>query len=152
MSTVTRMPEVIDALLTIIEEATKLQVTDGPHLGELMDAAVVVGLTDGPETPGYRTDLEPLDGSGRRARYRESWTVHCLLTLVSGDTAMASLRAEAGGHLAAILEALRYQPADGARPPWDTIPRIARTQWAPIQDQNGAAVNVVFDVVGTCLL
>lgn len=151
MSMVTRMPEVVDALIDAVETATGLQITDGPHIGHLMDAAVVVGLTEGPESPGYRTDLEQLEGVGRRARYRENWTVHCLLTLATGGTDMAALRTQAGTYLAQIVEALRVQPAGLSRP-WDTIPRVARTQWAPIQAESGAIVNVVFDVDGTCLL
>lgn len=147
---VTRMPEVIDALIDVLNGIGGFQVTDGPIIGELMDNAVVVGLTEGPESPGYRTELEPLEGLGRR-RYRERWTIHCLLTLATGQTDMAALRSRAGGMLAQIIEALRDEAPSRPRP-WDAVPAIARTEWAPIQSPQGAVINIVFDIDGSCLL
>lgn len=147
----TRIGDVVDHVRQVTAAAVGegWQVLDGPLIGELMDKAVVVGFTESVDRPGYTTAREQMDGYGRPS-YREDFTVRCLLTIASGDTDLAPLRDQATTALAAIEDALRAQHV--AAGVWNRAGLTGDTQWIPLQDPNGAAMNVIYTVEGTCLL
>lgn len=148
MSTLTRMPAVVDGLVALFGTATGLQVLDGPHIGEVMLEAICVGLSPDQAKPGYDVDVTQLEGFGP-PRYQEEWTVSSLLSVSSGDTDIASLRVRAGELLAQVDEALRGAHVGTA---WQRAAFGGRMEWLPLQTPNGASVNVFFDVVGASLL
>lgn len=145
----TRVPEAIDALVTLIGEATGIQVTDGAYIGELADEALCVGLTEGPDRPGYSVAVTRQDGLGR-PRLREEITVRCLLSLITGTNDTKALRERAGVLLGRIAEAL----ADDARRPgvWDRALLGANLEWIPVLGPTGATLGVLFEIDGTSLL
>ncbi len=145
----TRVPEAIDALIALIHDATGIQVTDGAYIGELADEALCVGLTEGPNRPGYTVSVRRQEGLGR-PRVREEITVRCLLSLVTGENDTKTLRDRAGTLLGKIAEAL----ADNARRPdvWDSAFLGANLEWIPVLGPSGATLAVLFEVDGTSLL
>ncbi|MHB1063533.1 MAG: hypothetical protein ACYC1Z_03405 [Georgenia sp.] len=146
---VTRIPAVVDLLRQVAVDATGLQVIDGPHVGELMDEAIVIGFTDSVDRPGYSTTWERQPGFGAPS-LRENFTVRCLLTVASGSIDMAVLRARCGEELAKFDAALRDRHvADGV---WDMAGLSGEAEWLPLQAPDGASMTVVFTVEGACLL
>ncbi len=140
----TRVGAVVGRLVELHKEHSDLQVLDGPHLGEVMDEAFVVGLTDGPDRPGYEATATVLPGMGK-PRYREDVTVRCLLTLTSGTTNLAALRERAVDLLTALAVALGDDHvAAGA---WDRAEFAREFEWIPIQHEQGATVNVLYSIV-----
>lgn len=156
MNVATRMPEVLDQLIATFKAATVtdehpegIQVTDGPHIGEVMYEAIVVGFTDGPDRPGYNATVSRQPGMGA-PRLQEDFTVRSLLTLTSGDTDIRALRNRAGELLGLIGAALAgIHVKDGV---WERATLNGDTEWIPIQHPDGATVNVFFQVDGSSLL
>lgn len=148
--TLSRVDAAVDAFVSMAEAALPgVQVLDGPLLGELMDAALVVGLADTAGTPGYESDVTRQDGYGR-PRYIEAVTIRSMLTLTSGEASLADLRAQAIGHMSALDNALRDMVArDGV---WDRCEMTGAIRWTPFQTSGGTTLNAFFTVVGTCLL
>lgn len=150
---VSRMPAVVGRLVTEARTATDLeQVLDGPHLGEVMSDCLVLGFTDSADRPGYESTITRQDGTGR-PRLVEEFIVRCLVSIASGDTdeaAVSRLRARCGDVLAAIDTHLRgLGPVPGV---WDRAALTGDTEWIPLQDQDGAAMNVLFTIEGAALL
>lgn len=147
MATTTRVDKVVDELLTRIATATGLQTLDGPTVDEPMHDCVVVGL--GEDRPGYETTVTQEPGMGR-PRMREDFTVNCTLTLVSGTTDMAPLRARAALLVGLIDDALR----DVHRLPgvWERAGVTGGHRWGTAMTSSGALVVVVFAVQGSSLL
>lgn len=145
----TRIHLVVDKLLEISGDATGLQVLDGPHVGEVMLEAIVVGFTDGPDRPGYSVDVARQDGLGR-PRLREDFTVRMLMTVTSGDIDMAALRTRAATLVGQLDTALRDD--DVVAGVWERAALGGEMQWIPIQHTQGATCNVLFEVVGSSLL
>lgn len=145
----TKIPQVAAKLIDLFHTATGVQVTDGPHLGELDDEAMCVGLTEGPERPGYTTTINRMPSMGR-TRLREDFTIRCFLSLITGETDMAALRARAGQILGQVAAALadEYVVTDL----WDKVVLGDRTEWIPVQADSGAVLSVFFTVDGSCLL
>lgn len=142
----TRIAAVVDKLVEIHEEHGGLaQVLDGPHIGELMDEAYVIGLTEGPERPGYEVEAVSMPGMGR-ARYTEEVTVRCLLTLTSGTTQMKALRARAATLLTTLAAALADQTVVAGV--WSRAAFGREFEWIPIQHEQGATINVIYSI--TC--
>ena len=150
--TVTRIDVVLDAILLVLRDAVPdLAVADGPEIGLPMDRALCVGFTDGPERPGYSTTWVRQDGYGQRPR--EDFTVHCFLTLGTGDTdreVLKRLRSQAAGYLQQMDAALRA--VRGRTAVWERAGLGGETEWMPAILDNGAICNVFFDVVGTSVL
>lgn len=150
---ITRVPAVIDHLLDLFRAASPhLQVADGPTIGVVMSEAICVGFSENPDSPGYETSVEKMDGIGR-PRYVEAFTVRCFLTLSAGDTDEGSvkrLRDRAGELLALLDTALR---ADHTKTGiWDRAQLGSEFGWVPIIDEHGTVCNVFFSVIGASLL
>lgn len=148
-----RMPQIVDRLVAEARAATDLeQVLDGPHLGELLADCLVIGLTDSADRAGYESRVTRQEGVGR-PRLVEAFVVRCLVTSATGDTdehAVARLRARCGKVLADLDAHLRaLGPVQGL---WDQIGLTGDTDWIPLQDQDGAAMNVLFMIEGAALL
>jgi len=145
----TRVPDVVDALVTLFRDATDLQTLDGPHLGEVMNHAICVGLSSDQSRPGYDVEVTRQDGLGR-PRYLEAWTVSSVLSLTSGDSDVAALRTAAADALGKIDTALRALRTNGDV--WQRAGFGARMEWLPVLHPQGATVNVFFDIVGESVL
>lgn len=149
MATTTQLARVVDALLVVAREAlpVDVQILDGPTVGEVPPLVLVVGLADG--EPGYSSTLDRMEGAGA-PRYRESWSVGCLLSLWSGDALMSPLRSRAATMLGALDEALRVRDcADGV---WERVGIVGGAGWQAVQTPSGAMVSVEFDVEGVSIL
>jgi hypothetical protein len=148
--TVTRIHDVVDALVDLIEAAAPdLQVADGPVIGEILSEAICVGFTEGADSPGYSTEYVRQDGMGR-VRYQEAWSVRCFLTISSGDTDMRALRARGADILGLIAAALADRTRDEAA--WDRAVLSGSADWVPVITDQGGLVNVFFSVEGASLL
>ena len=145
----TRMPAIVDRLGAIMKEATGLQIIDGPHIGELMDEAIVIGFTESADRPGYQSTITRQPGYGAPSLLEE-FTVRCLLTIASGDTDIAALRNACGGHLNDLAVALAVEHV--AEDVWERAALGGDAEWLPLQGQDGAAMSVIFTVEGACLL
>lgn len=155
----TRVGDVVTAVLTVAHDLADalvadnpdlpLEVHDGPALGVIYDRALIIGLPDGPDNPGYRASTERAQGMGRRKS--ETVTVHCLLTLSTGDEdAMSDLRSQA-------LTVMRYLDAslrsdDVTKRPWQRVAVLGDADWVGVLHQEGSTLNVLFDVEAVCLL
>lgn len=148
MPTLTRVPAVVDGLIALFTAATGLQVLDGPHVGEVMQEAICVGLSPDQSLPGYQVDIVRQEGYGG-PRYAEEWTISSLLSITSGDIDMKALRLRAGEALAEIDAAIRAAHTGEL---WQKAALGGRMEWLPLQHPQGASVNVFFDVVGSSLL
>lgn len=154
MTTVTRIDLVLDQVLLIARAALPtVTVTDGPRVGITAMRALCVGFTDGPDHPGYATTWVPQDGYGKGGRPREDFTVHCLLTLGTGDTdddVLQRLRTDAAEQLRALDDALREH--SGGNAVWKRAGLGAEAEWVPAVVEDGSVCNVMFDIVGTSVL
>lgn len=155
----TRVGDVVEAILAIAEHLAQdmvdadpenqLEVHDGPALEVLYDRALVLGLTDGPDNPGYRSSIDRAQGMGRRKV--ETVTVHCLLTLSTGDDdAIARLRSQCSTVMRELDERLRTD--DVVTRPWQRVAVLGDGEWVPLLHQAGSTVNVLFDIEAECLL
>lgn len=150
---VSRMPAIVGRLVEEAREATDVeQVFDGPHLGQLMSDVLVLGFTESADRPGYESRVTRQEGAGR-PRLIEAFVVRCLVSTASGDTdeaAVANLRNRCGKVLADLDEHLRdLGPVTGL---WSHVALTGDTEWIPLQDQDGAAMNVIFTIEGAALL
>lgn len=159
VDTLTRVGDVVAAILHVAQDLAAalvtdnpdlpLEVHDGPSLGVIYDRALIIGLPDGADNPGYRATTERAQGMGRRKT--ETVTVHCLLTLSTGDDdAMADLRSQA-------LTVMRYLDAslrseDPIDEPWQRVAVLGDADWVGLLHQEGSTLNVLFDVEAVCLL
>ncbi len=148
-----RMPQIVDRLVTEAREATDLeQVLDGPHLGEVMADCLVIGFTESADRAGYESTVARQDGSGR-PRLVEEFVIRCLVTTATGDTdeaAVRRLRTRCGDVLAALDT--HFRDLGPVQNLWQQVALTGETEWIPLQDQDGAAMNVLFTIEGTALL
>src|SRR3546814_12584710 len=106
-------------------------------------------MTDGPDNHGYRSVSERAQGMGRRKT--ETVTVHCLLTLYTGDDdAIARLRSQATAVMRVLADRLRTD--DVVERPWQRVAVLGDADWVPLLHDAGSTVNVLFDIEAACLL
>ena len=149
--TVSRLDVVLDRLVTVCAGATaaqKVQVIDGPYVGELAADILLLGLPDGAQ-PGYRSTVTKQQGYGR-PRLTEEWDVHCMLQLTTGTNDVAGLRSRAVVVLGLIDHALREQAR--VEDTWDRAGVAGQLDWVPLLGQAGASVTVLFNLTGAALL
>lgn len=146
MAATTRIHEVVDAILSLAAE-TGVQVLDGPSVDEPMLECLVVGLAE--DQPGYTVTVTREPGVGR-PRMREEFTVRCLLSLVSGDTATGPLRARAASLLGDLDD--RVRSAHRRPGVWEHAEVSGEMRWVPLQSSDGHMVGVWFQVNGWGLL
>lgn len=148
LPTTTRIPQVIDRLIALHQDATGYQVTDGAHVGELDHRAIAVGLSVGSRM-GYTAKTSAQADLGR-TRYREAWEVTCFLSIMSGGTDMKPLRDEAGEKLGALAVALSDLGVVASV--WDRATLGDTAEWVPEQAETGAIMSVLYTVEGVSLL
>lgn len=146
---VTRIHLVVTAVIELMRDVTDLQVTDGPHVGEIASEAICVGFTDSPDLPGYDTTIVRQDGLGR-PRMLEQFTIRSFLTVGSGDPDMPALRLRAATILGLIDGALRDE--HHSRGVWDRAALGGRVDWVPWVDSSGGLCNVFFSIEGASFL
>lgn len=153
--TITRIGAVLTGLTTLATTALadvdpKIEVLDGPRLGELPWRHLMLGITEPTGPAPYTTHYVRQDGLGA-PRYVEEWEIRCGLCLAHGDNDVASLRAEAVEVLGLLDAALRA--AHVSRGVWDDAGLgEADMQWFPFPNQSGATVLVYFSIEGSSLL
>ena len=150
----TRVAVVVPALIDLIRTATSWHVTDGASVGasDVPQDLVLVGLTDGPEAPGYTSSRSQDGGAGGlgRQRWQEDWTVRIFLTSWRGDEDLAARREACADALGKIEDRLaEVGPLEGV---WDAVQLGTEADWVPVQSTEGAACGVVFTIVGAGLL
>lgn len=146
MGDLTRVADVIEALVPLARTATGLQVLDGPHVGEPMDEVLVIGLSESADRPGYQVRLTRQEGTGR-PRYQELVEIRCLLSLTSGTSDVAPLRRRAADVLGLLDTALRDRVSSPGA--WDRALLSGDHDWVPILSETGALVVVMFSI--TCV-
>ncbi|MCP2265570.1 hypothetical protein ACFQHV_00990 [Promicromonospora thailandica] len=138
--------KVVEIALTL--DPDRLQVLDGPTVGELADDVLLIGMPDG-NKPGYKTTATRQQGMGR-PRLNEAWEVHCLLSLNSGANDLVALRARAVALLGLLDAKMRDDhTVDGV---WDRAALLGDMDWIPLQGAAGATLAILFDVSGEALL
>lgn len=142
----TNIDAVIGSLVALAEDATGLQVLDGPILDGLMWEHVVIGFPDG-EDSSYTVERSPMPGL--RQAMREDWSVRCLLSLTTGASTVADVRGRAVEALTALEAAVAA--ASTTSDLWDRARVEGRLDWFVLQHSDGVSVNVLFSVSGTCL-
>lgn len=145
--TATRVPDVVTDLVGLLEAATDVKVLRGPSLASVLPPShLVVGVReDGPGVTAERTRLE---GYGR-PRYREDWTVGCLLVLTDGGSDVAPLEETAAGILDALDTALRDSSSTAT---WETAEITGRLGWGTLHTDAGVQVAATFTATGWCWL
>ena len=144
MTTTSRIPAVIDALVSTLTAALpNVRVIDGPFVSVPDGDYLTVGWTpDGDTTSGGQTWA----GLGNRAR-DEQIDVPCYCDSYSGSTAVSARRTAAFALMAAAETALRNDPTLGGvipNPGWAQISAYTERQE---QTDAGVAVGVVFHVL-----
>jgi hypothetical protein len=148
MAAVTNIDQVVDALLALFTTATGLQVEDGPSVGEVAPAAIVVGMPSSGNEPGYTTEVAEQSGMGR-PRYEETCTVRSMLTISTGNTDAKEVRDTCAGHLRAIDTALRVAHTGAV---WDRARLGRQMEWVVIQHEDGVTCTVFFAVEAVKIL
>jgi hypothetical protein len=147
---ITRIGDVISKLVEIARtlDPDVLQVLDGPTIGELDEQVLLVGMPDG-NRPGYKTSVTRQEGMGR-PRMRESWDVHCLLSLASGSEDLLELRSRAVALFGLLDTKMRDDHTVAGV--WDRGALLGDMDWIPLQGPTGATLAILFDVSGVSLL
>jgi hypothetical protein len=149
MTTTSRVPDVIDALVALFAAAPGLagvKVLDGPVVtGSPLKDVVFVGYDGDPdEDGGLAVEFSQEWASiGQRAR-DETFTVTCAVLAWRGSTAVRPVRVRAFALLAAVEDALRAAPDLGQPPP--TIVAFASGSVHQAQRSEGMQCRIPFQV------
>lgn len=144
----TRIDDVVAAIVTVLADATGVEVQDGPRLGEVLFETIVVGITDDPDSAPYSVTVNAMQGLGR-PRNREDWVVRCLLTVTQGDGLPAQVRSRAVELLELINAAVGDAHVGDA---WERARLGSALDWFPLGHGDGATMNVLFSITGSSLL
>lgn len=148
--TTTRVPAVIDALVGRMSEvlAGQVDVVDGPVAAEgLSDGVLIIGWP-GDEGDSVTNDVTRSPGLGHR--YEETFEVHCVASLVSGDTGMKATRDAVKAIIDTVSAALKADRALGGV--CDLAGLGPSMRWAEAQTADGSVCEVLFSVVGRAAL
>lgn len=148
MTTTSRVPAVIDALVALFRAAPALagvKVVDGPSVtGSPLPEAVYVGYDGDPDNDGQAVDFAQEWASiGQRAK-NETFTVTCAVGVWRGSTGVRPARTRAFEVLAAVEGALRADPSLGLPPP-STV-AFASGSMAQVQGTSGMGVRIAFQI------
>lgn len=148
MTTTSRVPDVIDALVALFDAAPGLdgvKVVDGPIVtNDPLPEAVFVGYDGNPEGDGEAGDFRQEWASiGQKAK-DERFTITCAVVVWRGSTKVKPARDRAFALIAAVEDALRADPALGQPPP--TIVAFASGSLVQSQRQSGCECRIPFQI------
>ncbi|MFI6296707.1 hypothetical protein ACIBEJ_34315 [Nonomuraea sp. NPDC050790] len=147
MTTTSRAPAVIDALVALCRAAPALDgvaVHDGPHVTSSPLKAVVCIGWDGDEDNDAAVEAQQEWASiGQKAK-NETLQVTCAAVAWNGGTVTKTARDRAYALVGAVEDALRSDPALGFPPP--TIVAMTTGNAFQRQDAGGVQCRVVFTV------
>lgn len=147
MTTTSRVPDVIDALVALLAAAPALagvKVVDGPIVTNDSKDAVFVGYDGDPEGEGQAVEFtQEWAAIGQRAK-GETFTVTCAVVVWRGGTKVRPIRVRAFELLAAVEDALRDDPSLGLPPP--SVVAFASGSMAQLQGAPGLGVRVMFQI------
>lgn len=148
MTTTSRVPAVIDALVALFYAAPALddvKVVDGPIVtNDPLPQAVFVGYDGDPEGDGEAVSFTQAWASiGQKAR-DETFTVTCAVAAWKGSTKVKPVRDLAYELLAAVENTLRADPSLGQPPP--TVVAFASGSLIQSQKHGGIEVRIPFQV------
>lgn len=148
MTTTSRAPAVIDALVDFFEAAPALadaKIVDGPPVTSAsLKNAVYVGYDGDEAGEGQAADVSQTWASiGQKAR-NETITVTCAVVVWRGNTKVRPVRVLAYDLLAAVEESLRADPSLGLPPP--TVAAWASGQLYQSQRDTGIECRIPFQV------
>ena len=148
----TTVPSIALALVQVVRERTedKVQVLYGPSTQQPEESVIVVGLGDENTVVGFETNQTRQQGLNRRAQ--ETFTLHCWLSVRLGDDdddAVQHAVEAATALLDQIAEALEDNRLRVLADTLDLGPSIS---WLPVQNAQGAACGISFDIAGTAML
>lgn len=142
--TTTRVPAVVDALFARLTTALDgWQGFDGPPFGTLELDFFSVGFPDF-DGAAITADVERTQGMGHR--YSEVFEIRCLLSSQNGDEDIKAARDRCHAGLAAVETALQEDRGLGGAA--DLVNFGPAMQWAQMQTEGGATVEVAFYVQG----
>lgn len=145
--TATKVPQVVTDLVSLAEAATDFRVLRGPSLVAVLPPShLVVGVRE--DGPGVTAERSRIEGYGR-PRFREDWTVGCLLVLTDGGSDVAPLEETAAGVLDVLDTELRDSSSTAA---WETAQITGRLAWGTLHTDAGVQVAAMFTVAGWCWL
>ena len=138
----TKVPDVVSAIVTAFDAATTVPVLRGASLAaSLPPEYVMVEVAE--SGPGVRVTRERVDRM-RQPTYRESWAVGCLMVVSSGGSDLAALETSAAATLTALDSAVR----GAARTAWVDAGIEGELRWGALHTVDGAQVGVIFEVRG----
>lgn len=149
MTTTSRAPALIDALVALFEAAPALdgvKVLDGPIVtGDPLHKAVFVGYdgdldSDGGEAVTFSQEWASI---GQKAK-KETFTVQCAVAAWKGSTKVKPVRELAYDLLAAVEDALRADPSLGQPPP--TIVAFQSGALIQAQRKSGIECRIPFQI------
>ncbi|MFI7643740.1 hypothetical protein [Nonomuraea sp. NPDC049400] len=149
MTTTSRAPTVIDALVALFDAAPALdgvKVIDGPIVtNDPLHKAVFVGYDGDPENDGGEAVTFSQDWAsiGQKAK-DETFTVQCAVAAWKGSTKVKPVRDLAYSLLAAVENTLRADPSLGQPPP--TIVAFASGALIQAQRQSGIECRIPFQI------
>lgn len=149
MTTTSRAPAVIDALVALFENAAALdgvKVIDGPVVtNDPLHKAVFVGYDGDPEVDGGEAVTFSQDWAsiGQKAK-DETFTVTCAVAVWKGSTKVKPVRDLAYALLAAVENTLRADPSLGQPPP--TIVAFASGSLVQSQRLSGIECRIPFQI------
>lgn len=149
MTTTSRAPAVIDALVALFEATPALdgvKVVDGPLVtGDPLHRAVFVGYDGDPDNDGGEavTFSQEWASIGQKAK-NETFTVQCAVAAWKGSTKVRPVRVLAYDLLAAVEDTLRADPSLGMPPP--TIVAFASGSLIQAQRKSGIECRIPFQI------
>lgn len=148
MTTTSRVPDVIDALVALFAAAPALagvKVIDGPVVtSDSLKDAVFVGYDGDDEGEGQAVEFTQEWASiGQRAK-GETFSVTCAVVVWRGGTKVRPIRVRAFELLAAVEDALRDDPSLGLPPP--SVVAFASGSMSQIQGSPGLGVRITFQI------
>lgn len=150
LPTTTRVPAVVDAL---VERATASRpgdadVVDGPVAAQGLSERVLVIGWPGDDGDAVSNDITRAEGLGHR--YFETFEVHCVASVVSGNTDMKATRDEALAIVNGVEALLKEDRGLGGA--CDQAGLGPSMRWAQAQTPDGSVCEVLFSVVGKAAL
>ena len=148
MTTTSRAPDVIDALVALFAAApalTGVKVIDGPPVtGDPLHEAVYIGYDGDPDGDGQAVDFAQEWGAIGQKSKNETFTVTCAVVVWKGGTLVRPIRARAFELLATVEDLLRGDPSLGMPPP--TVVALAAGSCVQSQRASGLEVRIPFQI------
>ncbi len=165
MTTTSRVPAVLDYLVTLFQGAATLgqavppvNVIDGPKVtADPGPLALWVGVDDidavtAGAFPAAATSTEQWQPGLGRTNRTESIEVHCTAQAWSGSDDIRALRVAVAGIISAVEDLLRSDPGLGGTTPGSKDAGVTACDWRQGPSGQGMAARAVFMIGATALI